>query len=99
MRNGGYISVQSNDKISKRINNREEYAAMGKQRYMAKNKLTTGTLSDLSTTVQAISISHKRGLSGRPSASHNFAELGAGLINDMPFSQRSNDLYMRRPNN
>ena len=48
---------------------------------MVKNKLTTGTISDLSTTVCAPSITNKRGVSGR-SPSHNFAELGAELIND-----------------
>mmetsp|Transcript_20873 Transcript_20873/g.25620 ORF Transcript_20873/g.25620 Transcript_20873/m.25620 type:complete len:124 (-) Transcript_20873:153-524(-) len=61
-----------------------------------KTKMTTythGTMSDVSTTVRAPSLhNHTR----KPSQSHNFAELGAGLINDTPTSKRSVDIRMRR---
>eukprot|EP00353_Schmidingerella_taraikaensis_P013152 CAMPEP_0185571934 /NCGR_PEP_ID=MMETSP0434-20130131/3930_1 /TAXON_ID=626734 ORGANISM="Favella taraikaensis, Strain Fe Narragansett Bay" /NCGR_SAMPLE_ID=MMETSP0434 /ASSEMBLY_ACC=CAM_ASM_000379 /LENGTH=105 /DNA_ID=CAMNT_0028187581 /DNA_START=1552 /DNA_END=1869 /DNA_ORIENTATION=+ len=50
-------------------------------------------MSDVSTTVRAPSL-HNR--ARKPSQSHNFAELGAGLISDTPTSKRSVDIRMRR---
>ena len=61
-----------------------------------KNRLqsfTIGSVSDVSTTVMAPSQAATRRHMKNPStsAAHNFAELGAGLVNDTPRSKLSMD--------
>ena len=91
-----FIKLQSGEKAISQFQ-----AAYSKPKHI-KTKLTSytngtmGSLSDVSTTVRAPSLQHKRG--GRlPSQSHNFAELGAGLIGDTPRSKRSIELRLKRP--
>ena len=73
---------------------------ISKNRGKAKNRLTTftiGTNSDVSTTVMAHSQAANRRFKKHPSSSmgaNNFANLGAGLINDTPRSKQSVDLGM-----
>ena len=70
---------------------------MNKNRVQAKNRMTSFTIgsnSDVSTTVMAPSnavtrLTRKNHPSS--SAAHNFAELGAGLVNDTPRSKLSMD--------
>ena len=67
---------------------------------MVKSKLTTGNMSDVSTTALSPINEKVRSPSGRPSPSQNFAELGAGLITDSSLvTQQSNDMYPSRPAN